>query len=360
MASTGITAITYNKLKAYLGIDSGQTRVYDTMQQLAVIESNRLGTESPSWKPWILPDGSAAHIPARFNPESDGEGGYVVKNAEGTVLMRAPKGCLYFESTYHPLADLTSVAELEDWTPRIFSNRYLDRVHDNARILYENTDYAIMGSFGGNVIEAGQDLRGWAQFLMDMAGDPEFVHTMLDRLTETHISNLERYLEAAGDYIQIIQMGDDMGTQAAPQISLDMYREFIKPRHTTIYQYVREHSDVAVFLHSCGSIYELIPDLIEAGVQILNPVQTSATGMEPQRLKDEFGDRLVFWGGGCDTQTVLPTATTEEIREHVYTRMQIFKPGGGFVFNQIHNVQADVPIGNLVDMLDAAREFAAY
>jgi uroporphyrinogen decarboxylase len=374
MASTGITAIAYNKLKTHLGIDTGQTRVYDTTQQLAEIElpvlarfhvdvvdvSNRLGRPSQSWKPWILPDGSAAVVPKRFNPESDGEGGYLVKDSDGNVLMRAPKGCLYFQSTFHPLAKLTSVAELEDWHPHLLSNRYLDRVHNNSRFLFENTDYAIMGSFGGNIVEGGQGLRGWAQFLMDMAGDPAFAHAMLDKLAESHLANLKRYLEAVGDSIQIIQMGDDMGTQAAPQLSVDMYREFIKPHHTAIYRYVRENSDIAVFLHSCGSIYELIPDLIEAGVQILNPVQTSATGMAPQRLKDEFGDRLVFWGGGCDTQTVLPTASTEEIREHVYARMQIFKPGGGFIFNQIHNVQADVPVENLVAMLDAAREFAAY
>jgi uroporphyrinogen decarboxylase len=139
-----------------------------------------------------------------------------------------------------------------------------------------------------------------------------------------------------------------------------MYREFIKPCHTALYQYAREHSDAAVFLHSCGLIYNLIPDLIEAGVQILNPVQTSAADMDPKRLKEEFGDKLVFWGGGCDTQTVLPTATPDQVREHVRERMEIFKPGGGFVFNQIHNVQADAPPENVVAMLDAAYEFAAY
>jgi len=241
----------------------------------------------------------------------------------------------------------------------LLSNQRLDRLHARARSLYEETDYAILGGFGGNILEAGQFLRGWEQFMMDLAADPEFTHAMLGRLTEWHLANLERYLDAVGDHIQIIQMGDDLGTQIATQLSPAMYREYVKPCHKAIYRYVREHSDVAVFLHSCGSIYQLIPDLIEAGVEILNPVQTSAANMDPRRLKDEFGDRLAFWGGGCDTQTVLPAATPEEIREHVRERMEIFKPGGGFVFNQIHNVQPNVPPENVVAMLDAAYEFAA-
>ena len=155
-------------------------------------------------------------------------------------------------------------------------------------------------------------------------------------------------------------MGDDRGTQSASQVSLEMYREFIKPRHNAIYQYVRDHSDVAVFLHSCGSISNLIPEFIDEGVDILNPVQTSAANMEPKMLKQEFGDQMTFWGGGCDTQAVLPNATPAEIREHVRQRMEIFKPGGGFIFNQIHNVQADVPPQNIVAMLDAAWEFGGY
>ena len=374
MGATGMHAIGYNRLKAHLGIDEGQTRVHDTMQQLAEIEkplldrfhidvvsmTNTFGIEPEAWKPWMLPDGSDAHIPVDFNPESDGAGGYLVKDSKGNVVMQAPKGCLYFEPAYHELAHMTTVSELEDWQPELISDEALDGLHDKGKVLFENSDYAIMGRFRGQIIEAGQRLRGWGQFMMDMAADPEFTHAMLDKLTESHLENLKRYLAAVGGYIQIIQMGDDLGTQSASQISPAMYREFIKPRHTAIYQYVREHSDIAVFLHSCGSIYNLIPDLIDAGVQILNPVQTSAAGMDPKRLKKKFGDKLTFWGGGCDTQTVLPTATPEAIRKHVRERMEIFKPGGGFIFNQVHNVQADVPPENIVAMLDAAYECAGY
>jgi uroporphyrinogen decarboxylase len=371
MASTGIHAVAYNKLKAHLGIEEGQTRVYDTMQQLAAIErpildrfhvdvvslEDSLRADPADWKPWTLPDGSDAAVPHGFNPESDGAGGYVVRNSRGTVLSRAPKGCFFFEPSYHPLAHLKSASELEDWRPPTFSAQHLDALRERARFLYEETDYAILGGFGGNILETAQFLRGWEQFMLDLAADPEFAHALLERLAEWHLANLKLYLQAVGDHIQIVQMGDDLGTQAATQLSPEMYREFVKPCHQAIYQYVRQHSKLAVFLHSCGSIYKLIPDLIEAGVQILNPVQTSAAHMDPRRLKDEFGDQLTFWGGGCDTQTVLPTATAEEVREHVRERMEIFKPGGGFVFNQIHNVQPNVPPENVVAMLDAAYEY---
>lgn len=372
--NTGIQAICYNKLKAYLGIDEGQTRVYDAMQQLAIVEipvlerfhvdvismANRLGAEPDAWKPGVLSDGSDAYVPVGFNPESDGEGGYVLKSSKGVVYMRAPKGCLYYEPCYHSLAHLTDVSELDDWNPRPLSNAYLDGQRAQAKFLYENTDYAIQGSFGGNILETGQGLRGWEQFMIDMAADPEFTHTMLNKLVASHLANLKLYLEAVGDYVQTIYMGDDLGTQTGMQISMAMYREYIGPHHKAIYQYVRQHSDVAVYLHSCGAVYDLIPAFIDEGVQILNPVQTSAVGMEPRRLKEEFGDKITFYGGGCDTQTVLSTATPDEIREHVRERMEIFKPGGGFIFSQIHNIQADVPPENVAAMLDAAYEFGAY
>ena len=155
-------------------------------------------------------------------------------------------------------------------------------------------------------------------------------------------------------------MGDDLGTQHATQVSPEMYHELFYPRHKRIYQYVRENSSVTVFLHSCGSLTPLIPDLIDAGVQALNPVQTSAADMDPISLKRNYGDRLTFWGGGCDTQTVLPSKTPEEINAHVRERLSIFAPGGGFVFCQVHNIQAGTPARNIVAMLESFAENRAY
>ncbi|MFQ3549079.1 MAG: uroporphyrinogen decarboxylase family protein [Armatimonadota bacterium] len=374
MRSTTIMAVGYNKLKEYLGIDTGQTLVYDTMQMLAEIEKpildrfqidvvdalNTFGRHPERWYPWKLQDGSQAYLPVGFEPQDDGYGGYLIKDNDGNVLMESPQGCLYFNPVFHPMAHLTTISELEDYNFGLISNETLDRLHETAKWTYENTEYAIMAGFGGNILESGQNLRGWDQFMVDMAGDPEFTHVMLDRLADSHIENLKRFLEAVGPYVQLIQMGDDLGTQSAPQLSVNMYREFIKPRHKRVYDYVKQNSDIHVFLHSCGSIYDLIPDLIDAGVEVLNPVQTSAANMDPRKLKDEFGDKLTFWGGGCDTQTILPNAKPEEIRKHVKERMEIFKPGGGFIFNQVHNVQANVAPENIIAMFDAAYEFGWY
>ncbi|MEK6572633.1 MAG: uroporphyrinogen decarboxylase family protein, partial [Bacteroidota bacterium] len=229
-----------------------------------------------------------------------------------------------------------------------------------AKFLYKNTDYAIMGGFGGNILECGQEVRGWGNFMMDLVGNRSFAEDLMDELVEMHLTNLKGFLQAVGDYIQIIQVGDDMGTQEASQISLEMYRELVKPRHRRIYQYVKEHSRLYVFLHSCGSIYDLIPDLIEIGVDILNPIQTSAGGMDPARLKREFGSKVTFWGGGCDTQYMLPRATPEEIDKHVRERIGIFAPGGGFVFTQVHNIQADIPPENILAMFNAVKSYRNY
>ena len=196
--------------------------------------------------------------------------------------------------------------------------------------------------------------------MIDLAQEPKLAHALAQKLADHYVANLPRYLDAVGQHIQIIQMGDDLGTQQGPQISPAMYRQFIQPYHRQVYGYVKAHSDLPIFLHTCGSIYRLLPDLIEAGVDILNPVQISAAEMDPRRLKREFGQDVTFWGGGADTQHVLPTATPEEVRRHVRELIEIFAPGGGYVFCQVHNIQANVPPENVVAMFDAALEFGQY
>jgi uroporphyrinogen decarboxylase len=374
MRSTGIMAIAYAKLKKKLGIKSGHIRVYDFSQQLAEIEpeildlfevdvvdiSNTLLYPDPrSWKEYMLPDGTQAEAPPEVFYESDGDGGYIVKHDNGFEWGRMPKGCLYFEVHQPPLgAPRKNVDEYQLYE---FTDERLAWLQERSRYLFENTDYALMGGFGGNILELGQSIRGWGNFMMDLADGSGFAEELIDYITENHLRNLKLYLETLGDTIQLIQLGDDLGTQKGPQLSLPMFQKMILPSYKKIYSFIKEnYPHIKIFLHSCGAIEPFIEDLIEVGVNALNPVQTSAANMDPNQLKQKYGDRITFWGGGCDTQHLLPSASPVDIENHVKERMEILKPGGGFVFTTIHNIQADVPAENIVAVYNAAKKYRNY
>jgi uroporphyrinogen decarboxylase len=377
-------ALAYNRLKAHLG-RAEETRVYDVVQQLAqpseavldlfhvdVVDLGRAFLTRPGdWHDWTLPDGSTAKAPAYFRPASDGHGGWQVAAEDGTVFGRMPAGANHLSQCHWPLRDLAAPDEIGDlrehakkvtWMalpapPRhldLMTDEGLEELREGARRLYETTDRAIMAAFGGNFLEGGQFLCGMARFLEMMAAEPKLAEALMDQLLELYLTVLPRFLEAVGPYVQLIQVGDDLGAQAAPQISPDMYRRLLKPRHRALYSYIREHFDGFIFLHSCGSIRPLLPDLIDVGVQVINPVQTSAAGMDPAELKREFGRDLTFWGGGCETQTTLRVGTPEQVAAQVRERLRLFSPGGGYVFNQVHNILSDVPPENVVAMFRAA------
>jgi len=371
MASTGIMAIAYDRLKKHLGITSGEVRIFDMGQQLAEVEpevlsrfgvdvislGNSLGEAPELWKPWKLPNGVDCKIPAGVDLRPDEENGGWLIWENGLPMQRMSASSLYFSEAIHPLAGLSTPEELQ-YVPRpVISDEELKFLEMRAKALYENTEFAIMANFGGNILETANSLRGFSRFMMDLAKGGAFTEDLIGGIVETQFSNLSLYLQAVGSYVQIIQFGDDLGMQDRPILSRSMYQKYLMTGHQKLFQYVHHHSNCAVFLHSCGSIHPLLPDLIEAGVDILNPVQTSAKNMDPLKLKDEFGKRITFWGGGCDTQQVLPFARPDEIANHVRERVKIFAPGGGFVFNQIHNIQADISPENVVAMFDAAHEF---
>ncbi len=318
MRSTGIMGIAYNRLLKHLGFDDSDIRIFDTGQQLAYVDEslrNYLGVDVvildggmlDNWRPYILPDGTHAKICSSFLTEPDGEGGEYAVNEKGIRTAHRPSASLYFDSITPPLlADKDSFSIYEKNYRSSLSDNYLRLLQREAKRLYEETDYAILGSFGGAFLEGAQGLRGWDQFMIDLGTDRDFVEKLLDKMLENYLRDVERYLDAVGDYIQIIQMGGDMGTQNGPQISPKMYYDIFQPREKTLWGRIHQlKPHVAVFLHCCGGIYELIPGIIDAGCDILNPVQISARGMDPNRLKSEFGDRLCFWGGGCDTQKIL-------------------------------------------------------
>jgi len=299
-------------------------------------------------------------VPEDFNPEKLEDGSLVLRDETGRVVGRMPRDGLYFDGVYHPLADATSISDLkkhEFYTP--ISRDELDALEHDARAAYETTSYAIMLGSAGGIYEASQGLRGWDVFLMDLVADPNFAGYLLDRLVEANIQRLEQILPRVRGLVQVIQVGDDLGTQDGPQISPAIYRKVVKPRHKKLYQFIKNNSDAFLFIHTCGSVYELVPDLIEVGVDILNPVQVAARDMDTARLKREFGDDITFWGGGCDTQHVLPFGTPHDVREEVRRRINDLAPGGGFVFNQVHNIQAGIPPENIEAMFDAAVEFGS-
>ncbi|MGC9348376.1 MAG: uroporphyrinogen decarboxylase family protein [Anaerolineae bacterium] len=386
--SSGIMAIAYRKLKEFLGITSGDIYVYDFVQQLAIVEPpvlERFGVDTielgrgfaldpEDWRDWVLPDGTPCKIPAFIEPVLV-DGDWHIYDAEENLIAIQKAGSLYFEQTHFPLMDLTGddFSGLERAMDKVmwaalgsppapigFDPEGLQQLAAGAKALRARTDRAILGLFGGNLMEWGQFLFRMDGFLMRLAMEPDRMHRFLDTLVEIHLEDLEKYLSAVGPYIDIILFGDDLGMQSGPQVSPRMYRECFLPRHRMLWQRAKELADAKVMLHSCGSVAAYMPDFIDAGLDILQPIQTSAADMDPARLKREFGQDLCLWGGGADTQQVLPRGTPEEVAEHVRARVEVLAPGGGFVFQQVHNIMADVPPENIVAMLDTARTADVY
>jgi uroporphyrinogen decarboxylase len=380
--SSGIAAMAYARLRRALGLAERPIRVYDPIQQLAVIDDDVLdrfavdtielgrgfALEPEHWCDWELPDGTPCQMPRWATPVRE-NGSWVLRGPSGRVLGRMPPGAIYFEQCHWPYLEHDELDCLGDalldtiWCgiasppgPLVQGKFGDEALAEGARRLRQRTDRAILALFGGNLLECGQFLYRIDNFLMLLAGNPRRAHEFLDRLLALHLANLERFLGVVGPYIDILVFGDDLGSQKGPQMSPAMYREFFKPRHAQMWRRAKELADVKVMLHCCGGVRPLLADLIDAGVDAINPVQISCHGMEPAGLKADFGRRLTFWGGGCDTHQVLARATPAEIRQHVARQIDLFKPGGGFVFQQVHNVLADVPAENVIAMLDAARE----
>jgi uroporphyrinogen decarboxylase len=383
--SSGIAAIAYAKLRDFLGLPKKPIRVYDPVQQLAIIDDDvleRFGVDTielgrafaltdDCWADWELPDGIPCQMPRWALPERDGSRWVIRSSKTGRVIAQMPDGALYFEQTYWPFAEeapdhgrIGDALTESMWTaiasppgPLVAGPDGAKLLREGAQKLRRQTDRAILGLFGGNQLEMGQFLYRNDNFFMLLAGEPERAHDFLDRITAMYLGNLEKFLGAVGESIDIIVFGDDLGMQTGPQISPAMYREFFKPRHQMLWNRAKKLAPVKVMLHCCGGVRELLPDLIEAGLDAINPVQISCRGMDAAELKKEFGRNLTFWGGGCDTRDVLPLGTPEQVRRHVLEQLRILAPGGGFVFQQVHNALANIPPQSIVAMLDAAVGF---
>ena len=384
--SSGISAVAYHNLKQDLGIATGHTRVYDVVQQLAQPEDDILdryhidaidigrafNTADSDWYDITLPNGIGVQFPAWFRPVQNPDGSWDAFAPDGTRIATMPYSANFFDQTFYPYLDgyPASYANLAELMPKVLWSGLVhspwDHAHEadfwsqlraKALHLRATSDRALMIVVGCNLFEWGTFLRRIDNFLMDLVTEQAQVERLLDALVEIHLATLEKVCQAVGDVADIVRFGDDLGTDRGPFMAPAIYRDLFKPRHKIMTDYVREHSQMHTFLHSCGSIYKLMPDLIEAGFEVFNPVQISSRDMEPEKLKRDFGRDVTFWGGGCDTRRILNRSTPEQVRDHVRRNIEAFAPGGGFVFNTVHNILPDVPPANIEALFAAVDEY---
>jgi len=332
------------------------------------------GFENKDWKPWTLTDGTPVLVPGLFNtqPEPNGD---ILMYPEGDRSAppsgRMPQGGFYFDTIVRQErldeSKLDVEENLEEFGP--ISDGDLAYFASEARRLHGSSPRAILANFGGTAfgdialvpapwLKHPKGIRDIEEWYVSTAARFDYVYEVFRRQCEIGLANLAKIYEAVGDRVTAVFVtGTDFGTQSGPFISPNAYRKLYQPFHRRVNDWIHEQTPWKTFIHSCGSVLALLPDIIEAGFDILNPVQCSAAGMDPQTLKDRFGAKITFWGGGVDTQKTLPFGTPDQIRGEVKRRMEIFGRGGGFVFNTVHNVQARTPPENLVALYDAVREY---
>jgi uroporphyrinogen decarboxylase len=385
--SSGISAIAYSNLLKHLGRTDLPVLVYDVVQQLAqpdlsildqfgvdVLDIGRTFNDQPSdWIPTTLANGAPAFYPKWYKPTKLADNSFVTYDDDGKrILSRMPVGATFFDQTYFPYVDgyPESYEGLDAEMHRIMWARDAHSPWDHAGEddfwiqlrqktlkLRQSTDKALLVVCGCNLFEWGTFLRKMDNFLMDLLCDQENVEKLLDQLIIRHLATLEKVCKAVGDIVDIIRFGDDLGMSSGPFMDLETYQKLFAPRHKMLCDYVKANSSMHTFIHSCGSISLFMSDMIEAGIEVFNPVQTNAYQMSPDYLKKTFGQKCTFWGGGIETVGTLNNGTPDQIRKQVLERMKIFSKGGGFVFNTVHNILPDVPPENIVAMYEAVKEF---
>jgi uroporphyrinogen decarboxylase len=355
---TGIHKKAYSELLTHLGV-TDEITVLDPVQQLAkpceeVLERFNVDIRYV-----------CAHGPDIFTGKIEqntrqGKIWHDLKDEFGVVWSMPDEQQLYMDISHHPLAEAT-VDEIADYPfPDGSDMTRFTGVREQALEIRNETPYAISTGIGGVVYEYCWYMRGLERWFMDMLENTDFCEALLDQMLKFWMDFYTGFMAEVGEIIDIVMIGDDLAGQDGPLFSPDFYRKFIKSRHKKLMQHIKSLTSAKIWYHTCGSCTEYIPELIDNGIDILNPVQISAANMEPQNLKNTFGKDIVFWGGGIDSQHVLPFAKPDEIREHVRRNLEIFKPGGGYVFSNVHNIQAEVLAENIIAMYDAAYEFGFY
>ena len=389
---SGMHASSVYLLRQALGLDAPGTpiKVIEPYQILGEIDTRLMdalgvdvvglwgtqtafGFENKNWKPWALSDGTPLLVPEAFNtePEPDGQT-LMYPGGDHSVAPsgRMPKGGFFFDAIVRqpPIDDdnLNVEDNLEEFGP--ISDEELEHFAKGVQTLHDETDRAIVANFGGTAfgdialvpapfLKNPRGIRDVEEWYVSTVTRFDYVHEVFRRQCDLAIANLAKIHDAVGDRVTAAFItGTDFGTQNGPFISCASYKKLYGPFHRRVNDWIHEHTSWKTFIHSCGSVIALLPDMIEAGFDIVNPVQCSAAGMDPETLKARFGEQITFWGGGVDTQKTLPFGTPDEIRAEVAQRIKIFGTGGGFVFNPVHNVQAQTPRENLVALYEAFRE----
>jgi hypothetical protein len=393
---TGMHASSVYQLRQALNLDAPRTpvKVIEPYQMLGEIETGLaealgvdvvplvstktlFGFKNEGWKPWTTLDGTPVLVPEGFNTEPEPNGD-ILMYPEGDKTAppsgRMPKDGWYFDTIIRQETideDTLNVEDnLEEFGP--ISDGELDHFRREAERLYTETDKAIFADFGGTAfgdialvpapwLKRPKGIRDVEEWYISTLTRRDYVYQVFERQCEIALANLEKIYQVVGDRVTAVFVtGTDFGTQRGPFISPQTYRDLYQPFHRRINDWIHQHTPWKTFIHSCGSVVALIEDFIESGFDILNPVQTSAAEMDPAQLKAGFGDRITFWGGGVDTQQTLPFGTADEVRQQVRERIEVFGPGGGFVFNSIHNIQARVPVENLLALYETLGQYGVY
>ncbi len=392
---TGIQPRIYSKLKNSLGIKKGEIKIFDTYQMLAEVEEEVIkalevdtygiqfpitlfGYRNERWKPFKMFDGTEVMISHHFEYDVL-ENGDIVQYPKGDRSSppsgKMSKDGYYFDAIIRQEPIDESKLDPREWveqTYSLYAEEDLRNLEETSKWFYENTEYSLIGNFlgagfgdigpvPGPHIQHPKGIRDPEEWYLSMIIRKQYIKEIFQYQFELQMKNLKIYREAVEDRIDVIVMsGTDFGAQNGPLISPNLYRELFKPLHKAMNNWVHNNTNWKTFYHTCGSNVALLDDFFEAGIDILNPIQISAAGMDPEFLKRNYGGKFVFWGGGVDTQHTLPFGTPEEVSKEVKKNMQIFGKGGGFVFNPVHNVQDSVPIDNLCAMFKAMNENRIY
>ena len=355
---TGIHKKAYRELIEYLGIHD-EVQTLDPVQQLAQPCETLLERFHVDIR-YICahgPESFAGKIEQNYR---EGKLWYDLTDEFGVIWSMPDDQPLYMDISHHPLASAT-IEDLADYPfPAGNDPTRFTGVRAKALELRKETPYAISTGIGGVVYEICWYMRGLERWFTDMIENPEFCEALLDQTLKYWLDYFIGFMAEIGDLVDVVMIGDDLAGQQGPLFSPDFYRRIVKPRQKQLVQHIRSLTEAKIWYHTCGSCQPLIGELIDNGIDALNPIQIGSEKMNPQELKKQFGAQITFWGGGCDSQHILPFASPEEITQHVKRNLEIFKPGGGYVFNNVHNIQAGVPAENIIAMYDAAYEFGFY